>query len=116
MDGSISVNFRKNNRLPPRPGRFGFLTEPDLLWAALPPANNDGVVNIADLVEVAQNFGQVGKNNADINGDGIVNIVDLILVAVALGEGAAAPAAHAQALSTLTAKEVAQWLIEAKQL
>ncbi len=86
------------------------------LWTALPPANNDGVVNIADLVEVAQNFGQVGENNADINGDGIVNIVDLILVAVALGEVAAAPAAYVEMLSTLTAKEVAQWLIEAKQL
>lgn len=54
-------------------------------------------MNIADLVEVAQNFGQVGENNADINGDGIVNIVDLILVAVALGEGAAAPAARRSA-------------------
>ncbi len=86
------------------------------LWTALPPANNDGVVNIADLVEVAQNFGQVGENNADINGDGIVNIVDLILVAVALGEVAAAPAAHAEMLSTFTAEEVAQWLIEARRL
>ena len=86
------------------------------LWTALPPANNDGVVNIADLVEVAQNFGQVGENNADINGDGIVNIVDLILVAVALGEVAAAPTAHAQALLTLTAGDVAEWLIHAKQL
>ena len=75
-----------------------------------------GVVNIADLVEVAQNFGQVGENNADINGDGIVNVIDLILVAVALGEGAAAPAAHAEVLSTLTAEKVAQWIIEAKQL
>ncbi len=86
------------------------------LWTALPPANNDGVVNIADLIEVAQNFGQVGENNADINGDGIVNIVDLILVAVALGEVAAAPAAHAEVLSMLAAKDVAEWLIEAKQL
>ena len=86
------------------------------LWRALPPADGDGVVNIADLVEVAQNFGQVGDNEADINGDGIVNIVDLILVAVALGEGAAAPAAHAEVLSTLTAEEVAEWLTQAKQL
>ena len=86
------------------------------LWTALPAVNNDGVVNIADLVEVAQNFGQVGQNNADINGDGIVNVVDLILVAVALGEVAAAPAADAQALSVLTAEEVTQWLLEAKHL
>ena len=86
------------------------------LWKALPPANGDGVVNIADLIEVAQNFGQVGENNADINGDGVVNIVDLILVAVALGEVAGAPTAHAQVFSMLTAEEVEQWLIEAKQL
>ena len=86
------------------------------LWRALPPANRDGVVNIADLVEVAQNFGQVGKNNADINGDGIVNIVDLILVAVALGEVAGAPGAHVEAFSMLTTEEVEQWLIEAKHL
>ena len=86
------------------------------LWSALPLGNNDGVANIADLVEVAQNFGQVGQNNADINGDGIVNVVDLILVAVALGEVPGAPAAHAQVLSMLTAEEVSQWLIEAKRL
>ena len=86
------------------------------LWKALPPANGDGVVNIADLVEVAQNFGQVGDNAADVNGDGVVDIIDIILVAVALGEVAGAPTAHAQVFSTLTAEEVEQWLIEAKQL
>ena len=86
------------------------------LWTALPPANGDGVVNIADLVEVAQNFGQVGENNADVNGDGVVDIIDIILVAVALGEVAGAPTAHAQVFSMLTAEEVSQWIIEAKQL
>ena len=85
------------------------------LWIPL-PLGNDGVVNIADLVEVAQNFGQVGQNNADINGDGIVNVVDLILVAVALGDVAGAPAARAQVLSMLAEEEVSQWLIEAKRL
>ena len=86
------------------------------IWKALPPDNRDGVVSIADLVEVAQNFGQAGENDADINGDGVVNIVDIILVAVALGEVAGAPAAHAEAFLMLTAAEVEQWLIEAKQL
>ena len=46
------------------------------LWRALSPADKDGVFTIADLVEVAENFGQVGKNKADINGDGIVNVID----------------------------------------
>ena len=68
-------------------------------------------VSIAfSLIEVAQNFGQVGENNADVNGDGIVNIVDIILVAVALGEVAGPPAAHQEAFSMLTAAEVEHWL------
>ena len=39
--------------------------------------NNDGIVNILDLVVVANN---IGKQEPDINGDGIVNILDLVLV------------------------------------
>ena len=40
--------------------------------------NEDGVVNIQDLVLVSSNFGKTGENKADINGDGIVDIVDLV--------------------------------------
>ena len=40
--------------------------------------NGDGVVNILDLVQVANNF---GKSDPDLNNDGIVNILDLTLVA-----------------------------------
>ena len=43
--------------------------------------NEDGIVNIQDLVLVASSFGQTGENAADVNGDGIVNIQDLVLVA-----------------------------------
>ena len=44
--------------------------------------NRDGVVNILDLVAVANGF---GKTDPDINGDGIVNILDLVIVAEKLG-------------------------------
>ncbi len=40
--------------------------------------NGDGVVNIQDLVIVANAFGEV---KPDLNGDGVVNIQDLVLVA-----------------------------------
>ena len=40
--------------------------------------NEDGVVNILDLVAVASGF---GTDAPDVNGDGIVNILDLVAVA-----------------------------------
>ena len=76
--------------------------------------NNDGIVNILDLVSVSANFGKTGENIADVNDDGIVNIVDLVRVAGEMGAGAAAPAAHSQTLGTLTAADVQHWLTQAQ--
>ena len=44
--------------------------------------NGDGVVNILDLVAVANG---IGKTEPDVNGDGIVNILDLVVIAKELG-------------------------------
>ena len=41
-------------------------------------ANADGIVNVLDLVVIANAFGQEAP---DVNGDGIVNILDLVAVA-----------------------------------
>ncbi len=65
--------------------------------------NDDGVVNIQDLVLVASAFGQTG-GIADLNSDGTVNIRDLVMVASGFG-GAAAPSAK-----TLHASHVQHWL------
>ena len=78
--------------------------------------NQDGVVNIQDLVLVASNLGQTGQNTADANGDDVVNIQDLVLVAGALGNAAAAPSLHPQALEMFTAADVQQWLTQAQHL
>ena len=44
--------------------------------------NNDGVVNILDLVLVASQFGRTGISiPADVNSDGVVNVLDLVWVA-----------------------------------
>ena len=49
--------------------------------------NDDGIVNIQDLVLVAGQLGESGEGlKGDINGDGTVNIQDLVIVASHLGE------------------------------
>ena len=49
--------------------------------------NDDGTVNIQDLVLVASQLGESGEGlKGDINGDGTVNIQDLVIVASHLGE------------------------------
>ena len=85
--------------------------------------NNDGVVNLQDLVLVGSNFGQTGENRADINGDGVVDIVDLVLVAGAIRNVATAPAVHSHALGAYgtgnpspTVTDVQGWLTQARGL
>ena len=97
-----------------------------LLWELTPDAsstefsvadvNQDGVVNILDLVFVAAHFGESRQKRGDINADGIVNLLDLEMVAAAFGDATAAPSTHPQALEVLTAADVRKWLIDARGL
>ena len=94
-------------------GRVVIGTPPSPVVSA--DVNNDGAINVLDLVFVAINFGKTDQNSADVNGDGIVNIVDLVKVAGEIGAGTAAPSAHPQILEILTEKDVRQWLTQAQQ-
>ena len=79
--------------------------------------NNDGSVNILDLILIASDLGNTGTNlAADVNGDGVISILDLILVAGMFDGAAAAPSAQPQVPETLTAVEVQGWLIDARAL
>ena len=78
--------------------------------------NQDGAVNILDLILVASRFGQADDDSADVNGDGVVNIQDLILVAGALGNAAAAPSIYLDAVEMLNETDVRQWLSQAQRL
>ena len=76
--------------------------------------NQDGTVNIQDLVLVANQIGLPGaadgELNADVNADGVVNILDLVQVANAIGTGsAAAPTIH-----HATTEQVQHWLAQVK--
>ena len=50
--------------------------------------NQDGIINVLDIILVAQNLGQKSPSNprVDVNKDGQVNILDLVFVAERLGE------------------------------
>ena len=72
--------------------------------------NNDGAVDILDLVLVASQFGMNATPVADLNVDGIVNIQDLVLVANLVDGIAAAPSAQQS-----TATVVNNWLQLARQ-
>ena len=78
--------------------------------------NNDGSVNVLDLILIASNIGQSGQNSADVNGDRVVSILDLVLAAGMFDATAAAPSAQPQVPETLTAVEVHGWLTDARSL
>ena len=70
----------------------------DLLITAEEPepngdVNQDGIVNVLDMIVVAQNFGHEppSDSRADVNQDGVVNLFDLVFVAEHLSQNAAAP-------------------------
>lgn len=57
------------------------------IGAAAANVNHDGIVNILDLVIVASNFGQTGRNlQGDVNRDGIIDIFDLVRIATYFGQ------------------------------
>ena len=84
------------------------------IYAAFTPAkdvNGDGVVDVIDLVLVAENFGSSGCNpcTGDVNGDGEVNREDIIAVLDALDAAAAAPTAVS------ATESLQRWIDRAKQ-
>ena len=81
--------------------------------------NEDGVINVLDMVLVARHFGESVPPNSeiDINADGIVNILDLILVAQHMGESttAASPILLAmQDVGELNPKMIRAWIAQAQ--
>ncbi len=78
--------------------------------------NGDDVVNILDLLVVAQAFGKDGLEG-DVNEDGVVNVFDLVQVAGVIGGGGAAPSAWYRDLEIDPTKaDVNRWLAQAQTL
>ena len=79
--------------------------------------DQNGVVNILDLVIVSQNFGLSPPTNprADVTGDGQVNILDLVTIAQHFGESAgAAPSANVYDQEYIDPATVQRWIAHAQ--
>jgi glucose/arabinose dehydrogenase len=79
--------------------------------------NGDTIIDLFDLISVAQHFGQQPSENtrADVNQDGQVNIFDLILVAGHFGESAIAATPARKKMPTVEhAPTLEGWLTEAR--
>ena len=78
--------------------------------------NNDGIVDLQDLVLISSNFGAESPENpkVDVNGDGSVDIIDLLIVAAHIGESTnpAAPPTHLNLLPKHLG-QLDKWLTEA---
>ena len=70
---SIGVSSHKNGSVHTVPDLDG-----EMFLKVIIDLNDDGVVNILDLVIIANAF---GESEPDLNGDGVVNILDLVIVA-----------------------------------
>ncbi|MDE0683001.1 MAG: leucine-rich repeat domain-containing protein [Candidatus Poribacteria bacterium] len=76
------VKDQRSHVLPDLDGEIYLKSESGLETHPTADVNGDGVVNIQDLVIVAN---ALGKAEPDLNGDGVVNIQDLVIVANAFG-------------------------------
>ena len=63
-----------------------------------------------------QTLAKTGENDADVNGDGVVDVLDLVQVAEAIGGAGAAPSAYSSALSVFSAAEIESWIAQARGL
>ena len=112
-------NFRlvdsTGREIPAGPLHLSLMVKGKLPW----DVNQDGHVNILDLILIAQNFGKTGTPDSrmDVNGDGNINILDLILVAQHFGEstsGAAPTTITIENLKGLDAATVQAWIEQAR--
>ena len=79
--------------------------------------NNDGTVNVGDLMRISAQFGQIGVNRADVNGDTVVDIADLVLVAGAIDIDTYMYYPYPASWQwPITHIDIQQWLMRAQQL
>ena len=117
MNSSVlSIDFNPAGGLLAGGGNGKFVKIFKLITVNPNDVTKDGRVDINDLVAVARDYGKTGSRATDVNNDKRVDIKDLTAVAKAVNPNFAAPTL-AQEITTLpfTAKEIQQWIQDAKK-
>ena len=81
--------------------------------------NNDGIIDIQDLLIISDGFGKTPIDNPkiDVNNDGSVDIIDLLIVAAHIGESAIASGPTIQSVDAADILSVInKWLVDARQV
>ena len=116
MLNNFQLRSGTGQAIPAGPHEVTLFVKDRLIW----DVNDDGLVNVLDLLLVAQDFGTIADLNSrmDVSGDGTVNILDLILVAQHLGESTepASPAmlATGNIIENLDSAMIQAWIERAQ--
>ena len=103
--------------IPSIPPEYIIVVEGEVSTRPVWDVNQDGQVNILDLIQVAQNLDtDVSVNpQTDVNSDGIIDILDLIIVAQNFSEStASAPTFVAIESDKLTSAMIQAWIKQAQ--
>ena len=114
---NFQAGSSSGSALPSPPPEYLITVEGDVPTRPAWDINQDGKVNILDLIIVGQAFGSDADVNshADVNGDGHINILDLITVAQNFGDSSAsAPTSVALSSEELTPAMIQTWIQQAQ--
>ena len=115
---NFQVGSRRGETIPIIPPEIVIVVEGDGPTKPAWDVNQDGQVNVLDLVLVAQYLGEDVSANPqfDVNGDGTINVLDLIIVAQYLGESTAAAPSSVAAIDSLELDPamVQVWITQAR--
>ena len=90
--------------------------EDGVLSQVTPDVNEDGGVDIRDLLLVAAQLGKSAENRSDVNGDETVDLLDLVLVAGMADDSTVALPIFSNGAMMLRTTRVREWLAEARRL
>ena len=114
---NFEVGSGSVNPIPAVTPEYTIIVEGEVTTRPAWDVNQDGKIDILDLIQVAQSFGSDVSTNpeVDVNGDGQINIIDLIAVAQNFGEtNASAPVYVEMDNKGLTAAMIQNWIDRAE--